>query len=87
MLGQVYSEKVKEFEVARHSLFFNDSGSRTIFKNHIKHIVMRRNTLNGRLYSEDPTVMAWGLLNEPRCERWLVRFGSYPITVGPTFDY
>ena len=26
----------------------------------------RRNTYNGRVYKEDPTIMAWDLLNEPR---------------------
>ena len=26
----------------------------------------RRNTINGRLYKEDPTILAWDLANEPR---------------------
>ena len=26
----------------------------------------RRNTYNGRVYKEDPTILAWDLLNEPR---------------------
>ena len=26
----------------------------------------RRNTYNGLLYKEDPTIFAWDLLNEPR---------------------
>jgi hypothetical protein len=29
----------------------------------------RVNTINGRTYSEDPTVMAWNLINEPRAYR------------------
>lgn len=32
----------------------------------IRAIVTRTNTINGRRYSEDPTVMAWQLANEPR---------------------
>ena len=65
-------ENVKEYEVARHSLFFNDTGARSIYKEYVRAIVTRQNSMNGRLYSHDPTLMAWGLLNEPRCETWLV---------------
>jgi len=28
--------------------------------------VLRRNTVNGRLYKNDPTIYAYGLFNEPR---------------------
>lgn len=27
-----------------------------------------RNTINGRLYKEDPVIFAWDLINEPRCD-------------------
>lgn len=27
-----------------------------------------RNTINGRLYKDDPTIFAWDLINEPRCD-------------------
>lgn len=27
-----------------------------------------RNSINGRLYKEDPTIFAWDLINEPRCD-------------------
>lgn len=32
----------------------------------VKKIVTRRNSITGILYSEDPTIMAWELANEPR---------------------
>lgn len=32
----------------------------------IKSVVNRKNTVNGILYREDPTIMAWELANEPR---------------------
>jgi hypothetical protein len=35
-------------------------------------IIMRRNELSGTLYRDDPTIMAFNLINEPRCEEWLV---------------
>ena len=34
--------------------------------NHIRFLLARRNTMSGRLYSEDPTVMSWELAHEPR---------------------
>ena len=71
-LFQVLDVKTKEYEVARHSLFFNDTDARKIYKDYVKAIVTRVNSVNGRKYSEDPTLMSWGLLNEPRCETWLV---------------
>jgi mannan endo-1,4-beta-mannosidase len=30
------------------------------------HLLNRRNTINGRLYRDDPTIMTWELANEPR---------------------
>ena len=38
-----------------------------LYRGFVKTILTRVNTINGRTYSEDPTVMAWDLLNEPRC--------------------
>jgi hypothetical protein len=39
------------------------------FQNYIKLILLRKNTINGVVYSEDPTIMAVELANEPhtRC--------------------
>jgi mannan endo-1,4-beta-mannosidase len=33
---------------------------------YVSHLVGRRNTVNGTLYKEDPTIMTWELANEPR---------------------
>jgi hypothetical protein len=73
MALKVYDEHSKDYEVARHSLFFNDTGSRQLYKQYVRFILERRNSRNGRLYSEDPTIFAWDLINEPRCETWKVR--------------
>ncbi|CAD7699737.1 unnamed protein product [Ostreobium quekettii] len=60
------------YELRRHALFFNDTSCRNLYKNHVYAVVNRRNTFTGRLYKDDPTIMAWELLNEPRCETWSV---------------
>ncbi len=35
------------------------------YKNYIKTVLTRVNSVNGRSYSEDPTVFSWELANEP----------------------
>lgn len=65
-------EETKNYEVARHALFYNDTDCRHLYKKHIYTIINRRNTFSGHLYKDDPAIMAWDLLNEPRCETWRV---------------
>jgi mannan endo-1,4-beta-mannosidase len=36
------------------------------FKNHVKFIMNRKNSLTHIMYTEDPTIMAWQVANEPR---------------------
>ena len=42
-----------------------------MYKNNAKFLINRVNAINGRSYKEDPTIIAWNLINEPRCETWL----------------
>jgi len=32
----------------------------------------QQNSINGRIYKDDPTILAWNIINEPRCEVWVV---------------
>jgi mannan endo-1,4-beta-mannosidase len=48
--------------------FYTDPEIKQTFKDFVETILTRENTINGRIYSEDPTIMAWDLLNEPRCD-------------------
>ena len=74
------NETTKEYEVKRHALFFSDPGTREIYKGHVKELLERRNKYSGVLYKEDPTIFAWNLINEPRCETWLVWYSRDGIT-------
>ena len=69
---QTLDNKIKEFEVERHALFFTDADAKRIYKENVKFTVLRKNSVNGRVYKDDPTIFSWGLLNEPRCETWKV---------------
>ena len=66
------SEEIKKYEAERHALFFTDKSCKKMFKKHIHTITNRRNRANGALYKNDPTILAWDLINEPRCETWAV---------------
>lgn len=53
--------------------FYGNKDQTDHLKNFINVIVNRVNTVNGRKYKEDPTIMAWQLANEPRsgdCHTW-----------------
>ena len=59
--------------------FKNEMAMETSFQ-HIRFIVNRRNRYTGKLYRNDPTIMAWQLANEPRTltgqqayRRWISR--------------
>lgn len=52
-----------KYEHARQNHFFTDSGAKDIYKGHMKAILNRRNKFTGLQYKDDPTIMAFGLLN------------------------
>jgi len=47
-------------------LFYTNPTLRSAYKDWIKHLITRNNTLTGQRYIDDPTILAWELLNEPR---------------------
>lgn len=60
------------------NLFFTDRTIQQYYKDHIRTIVNRNNTYTGTLYKNDPTIFAWDLMNEVRCE-------CFPATLYPAF--
>ena len=46
--------------------FYTDWKCRQMYKAHLKVFTHRINTVNGRMYKEDPTIFFWDLMNEPR---------------------
>ncbi|GAU27148.1 hypothetical protein TSUD_104570 [Trifolium subterraneum] len=47
--------------------FFYDPSIRSYFKNYIKTVLTRKNTITGIEYRNDPAIFGWELINEPRC--------------------
>ncbi|GJN22793.1 hypothetical protein PR202_gb10392 [Eleusine coracana subsp. coracana] len=48
--------------------FFNSTVVKGYYKNHVKTVLTRVNTFTGVAYKDDPTIFAWELMNEPRCD-------------------
>ncbi|KAF2743482.1 glycoside hydrolase family 5 protein [Sporormia fimetaria CBS 119925] len=55
-------------------------------KQHIDIVMNRRNSVNGRLYTEDPTIMTWQIANEPQAADPLGYTGPYSIFLLPNPD-
>lgn len=47
--------------------FFSDPTIRGYYKNYIKSILTRKNSISGIEYRNEPAIFAWELINEPRC--------------------
>lgn len=72
--------------------FMTDDKAKEMYANHVRNIVGRTNSLNGKPYSESPAIMSWQIANEPRCfdkankglfEEWLVSSGNLIKSIDP----
>lgn len=50
----------------RSASFYGNENANRMYRSYIRTIIARVNTVNGRRYAEDPSIMAWQLANEPR---------------------
>ncbi|CAK9160296.1 unnamed protein product [Ilex paraguariensis] len=48
--------------------FYTNPVLKGYYKNRVKRVITRFNTITGIAYRDDPTIMASGLMNEPRCQ-------------------
>jgi mannan endo-1,4-beta-mannosidase len=46
--------------------FYKTPAASELYNDYAVRIIHRRNTVNGRIYRDDPTIMTWELANEPR---------------------
>lgn len=46
--------------------FYTNEEANQVFRDYIKDLINRKNTVTGELYKNDPTIMSWQLANEPR---------------------
>ncbi len=46
--------------------FYANAPAQALYRDYIRAVVTRTNSVTGRAYADDPTIMAWQLANEPR---------------------
>lgn len=71
--------------------FYTDPEIKQMYKDFVKTLLTRVNTINGRTYLDDPTIMAIDLFNEPRCENcsdaiiadWYAEMADYVRSIDP----
>ncbi|PIA41100.1 hypothetical protein AQUCO_02300123v1 [Aquilegia coerulea] len=49
--------------------FYANDVLKKYYKDHVQKVVTRLNTVTGMAYKDDSTIMAWELMNEPRCQK------------------
>jgi mannan endo-1,4-beta-mannosidase len=54
------------FDAASRDDFYRDPTIREAYKFYASQILNRENTITGRLYKDEPSILAWELANEPR---------------------
>ena len=48
------------------NLIYNNTQAEAWYNDHIKTVMTRKNSVTGRMYAEDPTIMTWQPANEPQ---------------------
>lgn len=74
-----------------HEAFFQDENAWRVYADHVRAILQRRNTVNGRMYKDDPTIFSWELINEPRCaecpsavlDTWITSMATLVKSIDP----
>ena len=45
---------------------YKTPAANALYREYVSNLIHRRNTINGRIYRDDPAIMTWELANEPR---------------------
>jgi mannan endo-1,4-beta-mannosidase len=67
----------------RYTFFYSDPRTKQFYKDWVSHVMNRVNSLTGVKYSDDPTIFAWDLMNEPEvssvslAQSWYQEMASY----------
>ncbi|GAB2255249.1 hypothetical protein Droror1_Dr00009027 [Drosera rotundifolia] len=84
--------KAAGFNLTNEDDFFSHPIVKTYYKNHIKAVLDRVNTITNITYKDDPTIFAWELMNEPRCpsdpsgdilQNWIQEMAVYVKSIDP----
>lgn len=82
---------VWRYGAVHHDAFFSDTTLKNWYKQLVSLLVNRVNSVNGRLYRDDPTIFAWELTNEARSapaaasalNAWMGEMSAYLKSLDP----
>lgn len=71
--------------------FYSNEKVRQLYREHVKRIVARRNTITGNFYRDDPTIFGYELMNEaqaptgrwPERRAWVAEMSAYIKSLDP----
>jgi mannan endo-1,4-beta-mannosidase len=72
-----------------HDDFFRDEEIKSIYRDYITYVINRVNTYTGIAYKDDPTILMWELMNEPRSGdkdalyKWIDEMSSHIKRIDP----
>ena len=77
--------------IERALAFYTNEETRRLYRQHVERIVLRRNTVTGTLYRDDPTIMAYELMNEAQGlpgrwherREWVAEMSAYVKSLDP----
>ena len=75
----------------RAMLFYTNSETRRLYREHLEKLALRRNTITGIVYRDDPTIFGWELMNEaqvltgrwPERRGWIAEMSAYLKSLDP----
>lgn len=80
------------FNLGKPEDFYTDPAAREAYKAYAKYLLTRVNSYTGVPYNEDPTIMTWELINEPRnpsdksgeiVTAWAAEMSAYVKSIAP----
>ncbi|PLV56249.1 cellulase family glycosylhydrolase [Thermotoga sp. SG1] len=86
------NQYVRWFGGTHHDDFYRNEKIKEEYKKYVSFLINRVNTYTGVPYREEPTIMAWELANEPRCEtdksgntlvEWVKEMSAYIKSLDP----
>lgn len=72
-----------------HNFFFSDPRPQADYRAWVQHVLLRMNPLTQKAYRDDPTIMAWELMNEPEVtfgsvrNRWVLNMARWVKNLDP----
>ncbi len=73
----------------KYTFFAADPRTQRDYEEWVRHVLTRVNSITGRAYRDDPTIMAWDLMNEPDIHPiplmvdWVARMSAYVKSIDP----